>query len=325
MNVQKETMSRAFFYLILFGIAGYSFGGAANPTCSISCAYRSELAHTIAYWGSMVATAGTGLFVLLYWLYTLKEKTALQGFLRWPRTVWFSLPLGIFPLVGFWLHEGLYGSMSLGLFLVFDLYAYRRQWVDGYPASKATAAANEELVPPSAKLVVADDGRAVVLSELERRKLIQVPGTPRLLFVHCRLSRGLNIYPVPDDALMRASLPHTTGFILRCDRAKEHWDSVDGRSYGDHRSLGSVGLRVSTRDTEKDAKVFVVDPRKAGATNPPCIPHLPSAKTMSEPMEWGVVVENQWRGQSARAEGAAYYLARWAAHQRGVSIPPELI
>jgi len=325
MSLGKETRSRAIFYGILLAVTAFSFAGPANPTCSVSCAYRSEMALDITFWGSIVASAGTGLFVLLYWLYTLKEKASLRPLLRWPRTIWFSLPLAVFPLVGFWLHYGTFGWTMLGLFLVFDLYAYQNQWVDGHPASIATSTTSEAGISTSSKLVVTEDGRAVSLSELERFKVIQVGGNPTLAFVHCTLSRSLNVFAIEDNALIRATLPHDTGFYLRCDRNKIHWDGVDGSPLGDHQRLASIGFRLGTACEEKEAKVFRVKPNLPPKASALCTPYLPSAQAVSNPMDWGVIKSGEWHHNAVTAEGDSFFLARWAAHKRGLNIPLELI
>jgi hypothetical protein len=42
-------------------------------------------------------------------------------------------------------------------------------------------------------------------------------------------------------------------------------------------------------------------------------------------MDLGVVEKGQWNLNAENADEKSYYIARWAAHHRGVGIPPELI
>lgn len=179
--------------------------------------------------------------------------------------------------------------------------------------------------PPDALLAVLQDGRAVPLAEVARRRVVCLPdGT---LLVWCKLARLLAAWRVPAGSTWRAGLPLATGFELVCGR--QRWDATDGAAFGVADALPAVPVSVVTAATWQAmpgdrilwAKSRTLPDWTAQVRRPSWID-----RGDRRAMDWGCITPGRWTPLpsdaatwSPRATGDATdrsYLARWAAMAR---------
>ncbi|GEM_PF-1856631 len=288
----------------------------------------------------VVAILGLGLAaatVGVYWVYTLLEVDSLRRFVTpVPRVLAFGVAFGAAWLAQSaamlaWMNapqpkpppDVLGFGAILGVALL-AMYAWRRQWLVPRPATPLSAV-NATLSDDEPMAVLAG-GEAIPVRWLN---LIRTGRWHNTLLVHCGLSRSLAAFSAPRSATMAAFLPTHTGFAI--GDARQLWDGVDGAAIGKAPALPRKNIALMTaadwRRSHPDG--VVVGPVPLPPSRPMLSPATRSSRGVEDGMRWGIVRGDSWsplddhlRAEQAAESGPerAYYLARWAAIARGLTI-----
>jgi hypothetical protein len=276
-----------------------------------------------------LACTSTASAVVLYWLYTLAGLHFLRPLLGWPRRLLLAAGL-ILPVLTLLKTPSPDGFIPLLLSLGLLTYALRRQWV--FPASASILVSTETtLIEPEECLVWTDSGRAVPLRLLAKERIVVLED---LLLVHCRLSRSLACFKLP-EVTPRLSLPHASGFSIQS--AQHHWDGVDGSAIGHGKDLTrcsfGVGTKTAWLQRHPQGELFLTPHFSSAPEHSPHLPPLGSVGGLPDPMRWGLVRSKVWvpfnEGESQDLsqtplqddEAPPFLLSRWAAHVRGLHLP----
>ncbi|MBT9559641.1 MAG: hypothetical protein IV100_26665 [Myxococcales bacterium] len=275
------------------------------------------IARALSASGLLLAAGASG----SYLAYTLGEHAALLPVALRARGPAFALGLGASVLglslapwrPSAWLSLAVTGGLTA--------YALKRQWLMP-PSAPRYVPTLPSPSGPNGLVLVLPDGGGVRLRVLARDRVALVGPW---LVVHCGLARSVAVFNAPDD-VVRAVLPHRSGFWLNVGRVGELVDGVDGvgRDSGQpvlRRLAATVRTEASWRAVAPEALLHA--PLGGGLLASERRPRVPSARGVADGPRFGVVDGHSWRPVDLADPGPSqpgqYVISRWAARARGCS------